>query len=653
MKQILLLLAAPFIFLTTLSAQITQETADNIVLERLNQETQPYIVYAKEGVQTEMTITTINGEELELDYPCWVYYASNISANCCVGSYLIVNESNGNLLEVKTKSDAKPSDLAAWKEKYNSLLNCNQNVIISAEEFENAPDRSVFIEDMKITDNCLKITYTTTVCDSRIWNLVDLGSVAESLPCQRYLRFSVAWQADYECAAAMPVTREMSFNIKDLQLQGYNSVILNIFEKSILYEYDLETIRHVKTVLGGCNNDDGLRSGNGDSQEDEVIVYTSIDSVRVFVGFNYYCAAPFETQCTIKNDTIRMYITDICQDPPSCYARCDCYYTFEFQFERKGDVDYQYIVELVSPIEGRSKILSEGKVEEETTPLTSTMWASVDNLPMGNLEFNRVYVINTGEELRQHPYFFQNGVAIPDITTKSIIVNYFSGCGFCEVKSAFSTENDYNWNIVYYAVPRECFRAESFITYMFVDKIPDNSTVTLNATVDKCTSEPMTNGNVLMLKVDYLTNTFEGGYEFTFDNVPNSFTIRREYISPGDFGYVKFFYYETGDMLFHGSIIWMGEGQIHFPKNLLPASVFDAVDMTDFVTPENGFENIMAEFQQNNIDYELIWGHVQNLVKVREYLKANPEQKVKIFLYTPCVGVGNPAHWDWILFLKK
>ena len=404
-------IALPFAFFSALMAQITQEASDVIVSERLWQETQPYAVYAKEGLQTGMTIATAAGEMLELDYPCWVYYVrypASYSANCCLSRYLIVNENNGNLLEVKARNDTEPGNLAEWREV------------------------------------------------------------------------------------------------------------------------------------------------------------------------------------------------------------------------------------------------------EQASPLASTSWASIDHLPMGNLEFSRVYVINTVDELQQHPYFFQNGVAIPDLTTKSILVNYFGGCVFCEVKSAFSAGNGYKWNIVYHAVPNiMCFRAENFITYMFVDKIPETSTVTLNATVVNCTNEPTTNGNVLMLKVDYLTNTFEGGYEFAFDNVPNSFNMRREYRSPGDFGYVKFYYYETGDILFHGSIIWMGEGKIHFPKNLLPADVFDTVDSADFITPKNGFENMMGEFQPGQIDYEEAWGSIQGLVKVRQYLNANPEQTVKIFLYTPCVGVGDPEHWDWIIFLKR
>ena len=132
MKKIFLLTAAPFVFLFALSAQITQEEADAIVSERLNQETLPYIVSAKENMQTDMTITTGNGETLELDYKCWVYYVSYPTANCCLGRYLIVNESNGNLLEVNAKGDAEPDDLTEWRiveAIENPLVNTNWKLI--------------------------------------------------------------------------------------------------------------------------------------------------------------------------------------------------------------------------------------------------------------------------------------------------------------------------------------------------------------------------------------------------------------------------------------------------------------------------------------------------------------------------------------------
>jgi len=115
MKKLLLLLVAPCIMFSTLSAQITQQEADEIVKQRLDGEGKPCIVYAKETVQTEgFTVITATGETFALEYPCWVYYVDY--AGETNGKYLIVKESSGNLLEVKTKKDTGPGDLTEWRE---------------------------------------------------------------------------------------------------------------------------------------------------------------------------------------------------------------------------------------------------------------------------------------------------------------------------------------------------------------------------------------------------------------------------------------------------------------------------------------------------------------------------------------------------------
>ena len=112
MKKILLLIIAPFAFLSGLPAQSLlnrQGEADEIVLERLSQEKRSCTVYAKERRQDKITITSSAGELIELDYSCWVYYIRY--ADNDQGRYLIVNYRGGNLLEVNVKSDTEPIDM--------------------------------------------------------------------------------------------------------------------------------------------------------------------------------------------------------------------------------------------------------------------------------------------------------------------------------------------------------------------------------------------------------------------------------------------------------------------------------------------------------------------------------------------------------------
>jgi len=112
MKKLLLLIALPFMFLT-LSAQITQEQADKIAIERLSSEMKFFTIYAQENVQTKFEITTSTGEILELSYPCWIYYVNFTDEPN--GKYLIVKESNGNVLETNVKNDNEPNDLEDWR----------------------------------------------------------------------------------------------------------------------------------------------------------------------------------------------------------------------------------------------------------------------------------------------------------------------------------------------------------------------------------------------------------------------------------------------------------------------------------------------------------------------------------------------------------
>lgn len=171
---------------------------------------------------------------------------------------------------------------------------------------------------------------------------------------------------------------------------------------------------------------------------------------------------------------------------------------------------------------------------------------------------------------------------------------------------------------------------------------------------DKADVEQQTN-QILMLKVDYTTNNFEGGKEFDFSQQPESFTITNEYVEPGDFGSVKLIYDEIDEQLFFGTIVWAGLGEMKFPEELQPASEFEFVLTEDYVFPPNGFKNVFdpANHQGEDFDYQKIWSSVQGSVKVREYIESNPDQKVKIFLYTPSVGLGNPEDWDWIIYMKK
>lgn len=171
----------------------------------------------------------------------------------------------------------------------------------------------------------------------------------------------------------------------------------------------------------------------------------------------------------------------------------------------------------------------------------------------------------------------------------------------------------------------------------------------LNSNVDLDADAP---NQVLLLKVDYTSNTFEGGAILSFKEQTESFTIENEYTPPGDFGSIKLFYKELNKQVFFGTIHWMGLGEAQYPEKWELPNKFSATSSEDFVQPHNGFVNVFDP-QDQKPDHSKAWLSVQYLVKVREYLTANPNQTVQLFLYTPSVGVGNPEDWYWVFFLKK
>ena len=246
MKKILLSLVAPFIAFALSAAGIgttSHEEADAIVLKRLSQETRPYTLHATEELQKEMRITSSAGELLEINYWCWVYYVSYTGTN--QGLYLIVKEANGKLLEVQAQSDVTPDDLAEWKQVGDGQSDC-EDVIISSEKYENwkeYPSLDVWATPIGIlVGDCLKLRINSRGCDPGRWivKLIDSEVVSPTSPpgvATRQLRFYFDDRGDfiencnggeYDYICCFASYKDVSFNLKGLQVEGVNTLHLNI-----------------------------------------------------------------------------------------------------------------------------------------------------------------------------------------------------------------------------------------------------------------------------------------------------------------------------------------------------------------------------------------------------------------------------------------
>jgi hypothetical protein len=114
---------------------------------------------------------------------------------------------------------------------------CDQQTIISAEQFENAPNAPLTIIDMSIEGDCLRINFSASGCSGESWEikLIDKGVILESSPPIRLLRVSLL--NNEACLAVF--TRDLTFDLTELQVPNENEIFLNIAnsDEQILYMY--------------------------------------------------------------------------------------------------------------------------------------------------------------------------------------------------------------------------------------------------------------------------------------------------------------------------------------------------------------------------------------------------------------------------------
>lgn len=113
---------------------------------------------------------------------------------------------------------------------------CGEHVVVSEDEYANAPNDYLKIDSVHIDGDCLTIKFSASGCDGSTWllKLIDADVVMESYPPQRNLRLSLK---DDELCKAL-VSKEVTYNVSDLQL-NYDKIKLNITNsgEQILYEY--------------------------------------------------------------------------------------------------------------------------------------------------------------------------------------------------------------------------------------------------------------------------------------------------------------------------------------------------------------------------------------------------------------------------------
>ena len=162
--------------------------------------------------------------------------------------------------------------------------------------------------------------------------------------------------------------------------------------------------------------------------------------------------------------------------------------------------------------------------------------------------------------------------------------------------------------------------------------------------------------HILICEVDYLTFRYEGFYALTVSGKQETgkeIPFVAEYEEPNDFGNIKLFYGSKNNLLLDGAIIWNGCGKLAFPEQFragLPTDAGIAYPGTERVAmiTENGQYSPIL----NEREIKYIWESVSKQ-KEFQYYFTNSTKKLAIFLYTPSVGLMNPADADYLIFTEQ
>lgn len=164
------------------------------------------------------------------------------------------------------------------------------------------------------------------------------------------------------------------------------------------------------------------------------------------------------------------------------------------------------------------------------------------------------------------------------------------------------------------------------------------------------------NRELTILKVDFLTHTFEGGNSFEFNNIAmtNTLPIEEIYVAPSDFGNYTLKYTPTNEVIFNGPIAWMG-GSYDLPLDY-NSSDFETttlnpsinLDEIEYFLPTI---DILADEGYTNFDFTSVWNSIKTLRVTNDCLNNNG--KIGFVLYTPGLGLFQPENAYWLVILYQ
>ena len=160
---------------------------------------------------------------------------------------------------------------------------------------------------------------------------------------------------------------------------------------------------------------------------------------------------------------------------------------------------------------------------------------------------------------------------------------------------------------------------------------------------------------IAILVVNFQNFAFEGARVSHFPQTGNTqdsnlpFVITQK--NPTDFGWILFSYHPTGDTVLAASIVWHGQGRISYPHSFAPVDSFQLLGTS--VQQPSSVERFvyLLTFSDDSLVSmtDSVWSSICNLDIVHDFNRAN--MRVGYYLYPPTVGLFDPSHAKWIVFL--
>jgi hypothetical protein len=151
-------------------------------------------------------------------------------------------------------------------------------------------------------------------------------------------RYSINCKGDYMKAYKLIVIISM-----------FISILLNCKKNTSSFERNENKLTYLTTKYSGCNGQGNLNNilKSFDFMHDTVYYSINKYSLKISIGHNYICCAPFKLFQHQENNNLIITLCDTCNDPyVSCYCRCNCYYKFDVYYANYHFNDNKYLLKV-------------------------------------------------------------------------------------------------------------------------------------------------------------------------------------------------------------------------------------------------------------------------------------------------------------------